>query len=69
VIFTISVDNGKLLAGLTGQQIQRVFPRTDTEWFYRVVDATLRFKLDENGRCQALELFQNGVRRTAKRIE
>jgi len=69
VIFTISIDDGKLLAGLTGQQTQRIFPRSETEWFYRVVKATLTFKLDANGQCKELELFQNDVRRIAKRID
>jgi CubicO group peptidase (beta-lactamase class C family) len=68
IVFTISTDGGKLLAGLTGQQTQRVFPRSETEWFYRVVDATLTFKSDEDGKFNELELFQNGVRRIARRI-
>jgi serine-type D-Ala-D-Ala carboxypeptidase/endopeptidase len=69
VVFTITTDGGKLLAGLTGQQTQRIFPRSEKEWFYRIVEATLTFKVDEKGQCNELELFQNGVRRTAKRIE
>jgi CubicO group peptidase (beta-lactamase class C family) len=69
VVFTISTDGKKLLAGLTGQQTQRIFPRSETEWFYRIVEATLTFKVDEHGQCNELELFQHGVRKTAKRIE
>ena len=69
VVFTISTQDGKLLAGLTGQPTQRIFPRSETEWFYRVVKATITFKLDANGQCNELELFQNEARRTAKRIE
>ena len=36
---------------------------------YRVVDATLTFDVDPEGRCLALELFQNGVHYKAPRIE
>ncbi len=49
--------------------ILRIYPRSETEWFYRVVEATLTFKVNKNGQCSELELFQNGARRAAKRIE
>ncbi len=68
-VFTISVKDKKLMAGLTNQQTVQVFPRSETEWFYKIVDATLTFKVDDQGKCESLELFQNGVRQTAKRIE
>lgn len=69
VVFTVSVKRNQLLVGLTGQQTFRVYPRSETEWFYKVVDATLTFRVDRSGRCNSLELFQNGVRQNAKRIE
>lgn len=67
--FTVSTKGGKLLVGLTGQPTFEVFPRSETEWYYKVVEATLTFKVDGNGKCTAVELFQNGVRQTAKRID
>ena len=69
VVFTININDGKLMVGLTGQPTCRVFPRSETEWFYRVVEATLTFKIDEDGRCDTVELFQNGIRQKAKRIQ
>ena len=73
VIFTVTVEGDgpdhELMVGLTGQPTFQVYARSETEWFYRVVDATLTFELDENGKCQALELFQYGVRQRAARIE
>ena len=68
-VFTVSVQGGKLMVGVTNQPTVQVYARSETEWFYKIVDATLTFKLDDNGKCQALELFQNGARQTAKRIE
>jgi len=69
VMFTVSVQDGKLMVGLTGQSAYQVFPRSDTEWFYKVVEATITFKVDENGQCTELELFQNGVRQPARRVD
>ncbi|QDU86860.1 D-alanyl-D-alanine-carboxypeptidase/endopeptidase AmpH precursor [Pirellulimonas nuda] len=68
-VFTVAVEGDQLMVGLTGQQMLPVYPRSDTKWFYKVVDAELTFKVDRAGRCNTLELFQNGVRQTAKRIE
>lgn len=67
-VFTVNVEGDKLLVGLTGQPTFRVYPKSETEWYYKVVEATLTFKLDKDGKCSAVELFQNGARLTAKRI-
>jgi CubicO group peptidase (beta-lactamase class C family) len=68
-VLTVSVNDGKLMVGATGQPTFRVYPRSETEWFYKIVDATLTFKVGEDGKCQELDLFQNGVHQTARRIE
>jgi CubicO group peptidase (beta-lactamase class C family) len=67
--FTVSTNGGKLLVGLTGQPTFQVYPRSETEWFYKVVDATLTFQVDAAGKCTAVELFQNGARQTANRTK
>ena len=61
--------DGKLYAQLTGQPTFRVYPRSETEWFYRVVEATLTFEVDDDGICTSLELFQNGARMPAQRVQ
>lgn len=68
-VLTVSVEDEKLMVGATGQQTFQVFARSDTEWFYKVVQATLTFEVDEDGNCQSVELFQNGVRQKGKRID
>jgi CubicO group peptidase (beta-lactamase class C family) len=68
-VFTVSVDDGKLTVGLTGQPEFQVYPRSDTEWFYKVVPASIEFQLDEKGKCVALEITQNGAKHKAERIE
>ena len=68
-VFTVSMEDGKLLVGVTGQGTHQVYPRTATEWFYKVVKASLKFDVDKKGKCNGLELHQNGIRQKAKRIE
>ncbi|MEM9354102.1 MAG: serine hydrolase [Planctomycetota bacterium] len=67
--FDVKLEDGKLMVKLTGQDFYRVYPRSETEWHYKVVEATITFQLDEEGNCTALELFQNGVRQKASRVE
>ena len=68
-VFTVSVRGNRLMVGVTNQPTFQVFPRSDTEWFYKVVDATLRFEVDESGKCVAVELDQNGARQRAARVQ
>jgi hypothetical protein len=68
-IFTVSVQDGKLMVGVTNQPTLQVYPKSDTEWFYKVVDATLKFKANDQGVFDTLELFQNGIRQAARRLE
>ncbi len=68
-VLTVSVDDGKLMVAATGQPTFQVFARSDREWFYKVVDATLTFAVDKDGKCSSVELFQNGVRQKASRID
>jgi hypothetical protein len=57
------------MVGITKQPTLQVFARSETEWFYKVVDATLKFQLDDGGKCTSLQLLQNGATQTAKRIK
>jgi serine-type D-Ala-D-Ala carboxypeptidase/endopeptidase len=67
ILFTVEGMDGKLMIGLTGQPSYQVFPRSEKVWFYKVVDATITFNVDKNGKCDSLVLFQNGIKQTAKR--
>ena len=69
LVFTVSVEDDKLMVGLTGQPTFQVFATSETEWFYKVAQATITFKADDAGNWNELVLFQNGVRQRARRIE
>ena len=66
-VFTVKAMDGKLMIGLTGQPSYQVFARSETVWFYKVVDATITFNVDKNGKCDSLVLFQNAIKQTARR--
>jgi len=53
---------------LTGQQSYPVYPKTETEFFYRVVDAQITFVLNDEGEVEKLILHQNGRDMPAPRI-
>ncbi len=69
VVFTVTIKDDKLMVGLTGQPTFQVHARSETEWSYKVVKATLIFEVDDDGKCTSLELLQNGRRQKAKRLE
>jgi CubicO group peptidase (beta-lactamase class C family) len=65
---TITSENGRLMAQLTGQQKLELFPSSETEFSLRIVDAQVTFVKDEQGKVTGLILNQNGRRMTAKKI-
>lgn len=67
VDFTVTVQDGKLMVGLTGQQTIRVYPKSETEFEYKVVKAEITFRQDKQGNWNELILFQNGIKQRAVR--
>jgi hypothetical protein len=67
-IFDIQDRDGHLMVGVTNQPTHEVFPDSPTRWSYRVVDATLEFKLPKTGPARSLVLHQNDASQTAHRI-
>lgn len=68
MVLTITAEDGRLFAQLTGQDRFEIFPESPTEFFYRVVDAQITFTLEE-GRATSLTLHQNGRSQPALRVE
>jgi hypothetical protein len=65
---TVTRDDNRLFARLTGQQNVQVFPESDTDFFYKVVDAQLTFVKDSTGAVTSVILHQNGHDQSAKKI-
>ncbi len=64
--FTIRRDGDKLRAQLTGQPSFQIFPESETDFFYKVVDAQLTFVKDTNGKVTKLVLHQGGDKTAPK---
>lgn len=58
---TITNEDEKIYAQLTGQDKYEIFPLSESEYFYKVVDAKILFERDEEGNVMKLILDQNGV--------
>lgn len=59
VIITITTENNKLYAQITGQERYEIFPLSEIEYFYKEVDAKIHFERDEEGNIVSLILEQN----------
>ena len=64
-----SREGGHLYAQLTGQPRFEIFPKSETEYFWKVVDAQVTFIKDSSGRVVKAIHHQNGMNMTAPRLE
>ena len=63
------MENGNLWVQATGQDNYQVFPESETEFFYTVVDAQLTFTKDDAGEVAGLVLHQGGRNTPAPKQE
>ena len=68
-ILTVTRDGDQLFAQATGQPKFQIYPESQRDFFYKVVDAQITFETDASGRATSLTLHQNGHNMPAKRIE
>ncbi len=68
-VFDVVVEDEQLHVQLTGQPRFPVFAESETEFFYKVVDAQLSFVLDDEGEVTSLVLHQGGFDRNARKLE
>ncbi|GAA5507487.1 serine hydrolase [Novipirellula caenicola] len=59
-ILVVTLEEGRLFAQLTGQGKAEIFPSSETEFFWKIVDASLAFQVDAEGRCTGGKHTQNG---------
>jgi hypothetical protein len=57
---TVRTREGKIFTQGTGQPEAELFPKSETEYFLKVVDAQITFVLGENGEVTGLVLHQAG---------
>lgn len=68
IVITVQVKDGRMMAQLTGQQFLALIPKSETEWKYQAVDATLKFELPESGSSTKVTLLQAGREMPSPRL-
>jgi len=67
-VLTVTTTDNKLFAQLSGQPKFEIFPSSEYEFFWKVVDARLKFVKDEKGIISQAILYQNGGELKAMRL-
>ena len=67
-ILTVRPDGGRLYIQATAQPEFEAYAESETEFFYRVVDAQISFARPEGGMAPSLTLHQNGKDMPGKRL-
>jgi CubicO group peptidase (beta-lactamase class C family) len=69
VFFSLRRESDRLMAQLTGQSYLQIFPESETEFFYKAVEAQITFVKDSQGRVTGLVLHQNGRDQNARKLQ
>ena len=67
-ILDVTKEGNQLKAQATGQPKVDVFPKTETEFYLKVVDAQIVFNKNKAGEVESLTLFQGGQEMLGKLI-
>jgi len=68
-ILTVTRDGNQLKTQATGQPIFDIFPKSENEFYLKVVDAQLAFNKNDTGDIDSVTLFQGGREMKARRID
>jgi hypothetical protein len=68
-VLTVTRDGDHLFAQLTGQPKYEIFPKSDSEYFWKVVDAQVTFVKDAAGKVTKAIHHQNGRTFDAPKIQ
>lgn len=68
-IITITKEGNQLKAQATGQSAFEIFPKSETEFYVKIVAAQITFNKNNAGIVESLTLFQGGQEILGKRIE
>ena len=66
---TVTLEGNQLKTEATGQQVVDIFPKSETEFYLKVVDAQIVFNKNDAGEIDSLTLFQGGQEMIGKRID
>ena len=66
---SMTVEDGRLMTQITGQQKYPLYAESESRFFLKVVDAQVEFVRDEAGNVTGLKLYQGGRTTAAKRVK
>ncbi len=67
-VMTVTTSENKLFAQLSGQPKFEIFPSSENEFFWKVVDARVKFLKNDNGEVNKAILMQNGMELEFKKL-
>jgi CubicO group peptidase (beta-lactamase class C family)/uncharacterized pyridoxamine 5'-phosphate oxidase family protein len=68
-VLTVTKENGALFAQMAGQPKFQIFPRSENEFFWKVVNAQITFLKDDSGEVNKALYRQGDVKIEVKKIE
>lgn len=68
-ILTVTLEGNQLKTQATGQPVVDIFPKSENEFYLKVVDAQLAFNKNDAGDIESVTLFQGGREMIGKRID
>ena len=69
VTITVTREGNQLFVRMTGQDRFEIFPKSETDFFLKVVDAQLTFEKDAAGAVTDLILHQNGLDQKVTKVK
>jgi hypothetical protein len=66
---TVTKEENRLFVQMTGQPKVEIFPRSETEFFLKVVNAQLTFVKNDQGEVVKLRLLQGGIKMEAPKVK
>ena len=64
----VTLESGALFARVTGQGTLPIFAESETEFFYRAVDAQISFTKNDSGVVTGMIFHQNGANQPARKV-
>jgi uncharacterized pyridoxamine 5'-phosphate oxidase family protein len=68
-VLTVTTENGKIYAQVSGQPKVEIFAMAEDEFFLKVVEARVKFIKDEKGEINQLIVFQGGQETKGKKLK
>ena len=68
-IITVTKDGSQMIAQATGQGAFEIYPKSDTVFYLKVVEAQVTFNLNEDGKVVSMTLLQGGQETTGLKLK